>query len=54
MSSEIQLIQEQLLRERQHSGAVANACAAARAHADGSAAALTQLRQAGVDYLVWC
>ena len=52
MSSEIQLIQEQLLLERRHSGAVANACAAAPAHADGSAAALTQLRQAGVDYLV--
>jgi len=48
----MQLIQEQLLLERRHSGAVANACAAALGQSDGSAAALARLRQAGVDYLV--
>lgn len=54
--NEIQIIRDQLTRERQHSGAVANACAEALVHAEASAVThdspLWKFRQACVDYLV--
>lgn len=53
MSSEIQLLREQLDLQRRHSAAVTLACAAAPGRtAAGSGVALAPLRQACVDYLV--
>jgi hypothetical protein len=51
--NEIQLIRQQLALERQHVGAVANACAAMAADAAGGAAleGLGQFRRACVEYL---
>lgn len=53
--NEIQLIRDQLTRERQHCGAIANACVEALAHVEASAVThdspLWKFRQACVDYL---
>jgi hypothetical protein len=53
--NEIQLIREQLARERSHATAVAHACATALGRADaqvGSGSPLDEFRQRCVDYLV--
>jgi hypothetical protein len=54
--NEIQLIQSQLIAERQHAGAVANACVSVLQRAEGTpmpaSPALGEFRQACVDYLV--
>ena len=50
--NEIDLIRGQLVTQRQHAGAVANACAMALERAESSTPALAEFRQSCVDYLV--
>src|SRR5262249_31000493 len=50
--NEIDLIRGQLVTERRHAGAVANACAIALQRPESSTPALAEFRQSCVDYLV--